>query len=77
MCPDAWPSLCTALHWWLSGPQVWPIWEAGRIENKLPPWQEEEVQRQRLSKQQHLSKQQRLGGGQQQQGPQAQQPPPR
>lgn len=27
-------------------PQVWPIWEAGWVEGKLPPWQEEERVRQ-------------------------------
>ena len=31
--------------------QVWPIWESGWIENKLPPWQEEEMQRQRHRRQ--------------------------
>jgi hypothetical protein len=72
--------LCTdALHQpgarcWLRGTQVWPVWEAGKIENKLPPWQEEEMQRQRLSTQ---KQQQRLGGGQQRLEAQAQQPPAR
>ena len=67
------PGRRPAMHCWLFGTQVWPVWEAGKIENKLPPWQEEEVQRQRLSKQLR----QRLGGGQQQPEEQAQQPPPR
>ncbi|PSC73932.1 Mitochondrial inner membrane protease subunit 1 [Micractinium conductrix] len=31
--------------------KVWPIWESGWIENKLPPWQEEEMQRQRHRRQ--------------------------
>lgn len=31
--------------------KVWPPWEAGWVERRLPPWQEEQLQRQRRQEQ--------------------------
>jgi hypothetical protein len=31
--------------------KVWPPWEAGWVESRLPPWQDEQLQRQRRQEQ--------------------------
>ncbi|KAL4422353.1 hypothetical protein ABPG75_008550 [Micractinium tetrahymenae] len=48
--------------------KVWPIWEAGWVESKLPPWQEEERARQQR-RQQQQEERERAEQQRRQQGP--------